>query len=105
MSPYSPGPSSFKGALRKHKETNATHGIMSMWESLSGSVVGGPEVNKKERRVKFCNTAQCVLIPSRSDLWAQGISDLLWFPESVRSPPSSFLSSSSPLPLLFLSSN
>jgi hypothetical protein len=99
MSPSSPGPSSFKGALRKHKETNATHGMMSIWESLSGSVVGGPEVCKKERRVKFCNTAQCVLIPSRSDLWAQGISDLLWFPESVRLRPLS-----SPLLLLLLSS-
>lgn len=74
--------SSFKGALRKHKETSPSRGVMSIWDGLSGSIIQ----EKKERRVKFSSTAQCVLIPSRADLLAEGINDLLWFTEAVSRP-------------------
>ena len=75
-----------KSVMRKASDAlqregkSSTSSTFSIWEGLTGSVMQG---KREAKRVKFCTTAQCVLIPSRSDLQTQGIDELLWFSESV----------------------
>jgi len=67
-------------ALQREGKSSTPSTSFSIWEGLTGSVMQGKRETKK---VKFCTTAQCVLIPSRSDLQTQGIDELLWFSDSV----------------------